>query len=255
MIFRRKMAAANWKMNLTVAEGIALVNEIQQGLPSPLSCDVVIAPPFTHIASVMADAGNSGIQVAAQNCFTEPNGAFTGEISISMLKSLGVDYIIAGHSERRQLFGETNEIVRRKVDLILEAGLRPIFCCGESLDVRNDQKHMDFVQQQLEECIFHLVGEGLSRVVIAYEPIWAIGTGVTASPEQAQEMHAFIRQAIVRKYGHEIGDHMRILYGGSIKSDNARMLFSQRDVDGGLVGGASLNAESFLAIIAAAGSV
>ena len=255
MIIRRKMAAANWKMNLTVAEGIALVNAIQQGLPSPLSCDVVIAPPFTHIASVADDAGNSGIQLAAQNCFTEPNGAFTGEISIAMLKSLGVDYIIAGHSERRQLFGETNGLVRRKVDLILEAGIHPIFCCGESPELRNANTHIDFVQQQLEECIFHLPGEALGKVVIAYEPIWAIGTGVTATPEQAQEMHAFIRQAIVRKYGHEVGDYMRILYGGSIKADNARMLFSQRDVDGGLVGGASLNAESFLAIIAAAGSV
>lgn len=255
MIFRRKMAAANWKMNLTVAEGITLVHAIQQGIPNPLDCDVVIAPPFTHISSVVAEAGNSGIQVAAQNCFTEPNGAFTGEVSISMLKALGVDYIIAGHSERRLLFGETNEIVRKKVDLILEAGIRPIFCCGESLELRNAGAHRDFVQQQLEACLFHLPGEAIDRVVIAYEPIWAIGTGVTATPEQAQEMHAFIRQAIVRKYGHEIGDRARIIYGGSIKADNARMLFSQRDVDGGLVGGASLNAEGFLAIIAAAASV
>lgn len=252
MIIRRKMAAANWKMNLTVAEGITLIKEIKGGMPSPLGCDIVIAPPFTHLTSIMDETGNSGIQVAAQNCFTEPNGAFTGEVSIVMLKEIGVSYIIVGHSERRQIFGEANELIKTKINLLLDQEIKPIFCCGESLDIRNAGSHSSFVESQLEACLFHLTAAQLKHVIIAYEPIWAIGTGVTASPEQAQEMHAFIRQTLVRKYGHELGDHMRILYGGSIKADNARLLFSQRDVDGGLVGGASLNAASFLAIIAAA---
>jgi triosephosphate isomerase len=252
MIVRRKMAAANWKMNLTVAQGIKLIREIQEGLPSPLGCDVVVAPPFTHLTGIMDEVGNSGIQVAAQNFFTEPDGAFTGEVSISMLKEIGVSYIIVGHSERRQIFGETDDLIRTKVNLLLDQEIKPIFCCGESLDIRNSGSHSSFVEAQLESGLFHLSSTQVQQVIIAYEPIWAIGTGVTATPEQAQEMHAFIRQTFVRKYGHETGDHLRILYGGSIKADNARMLFSQRDVDGGLVGGASLNAASFLAIIAAA---
>jgi triosephosphate isomerase (TIM) len=252
MLTRRKMAAANWKMNLTVKDGLLLVKEIMEGLPTPLNCDVVIAPPYTHLASLMEEVGNSGIQVGAQNCFHEKSGAYTGEVSIAMLEEIGVRYIIAGHSERRQIFGETDTIVRTKVDMILEAELTPIFCCGESLDIRNSGKHTEFVRSQLMEGLFHLSSDGVSKVIIAYEPIWAIGTGVTASPEQAQEMHAFIRQTIVDRYGHEIGDHIRILYGGSIKAENARMLFAQRDVDGGLVGGASLQGPGFLAIIAAA---
>ena len=252
MITRRKMAAANWKMNLTVTEGLVLVNEIKAGLPTPLDCDVVIAPPFTHLVPVMDIAGNSGIQVGAQNCFHEKSGAFTGEVSISMLAEMGARYVIVGHSERRQIFGETDALVRTKVNMILEAGLIPIFCCGESLEIRTSGKHTGFVQSQLLEGLFHLPAELFSKVIIAYEPIWAIGTGVTATPEQAQEMHAFIRQAIVEHYGHDVGDYSRILYGGSIKAENARMLFSQRDVDGGLVGGASLQGPGFLAIIAAA---
>jgi len=251
MITRRKMAAANWKMNLTVKDGLLLVKEIMGGLPSPLDCDVVIAPPFTHLVSVIEKAGNSGIQVGAQNCFHEKSGAYTGEVAIGMLAEIGVEYVIVGHSERRQIFGESNDIVRTKVNMILEAGIAPIFCCGESLDIRNSNMHSDFVKSQLVQGLFHLTADLFSKVIIAYEPIWAIGTGVTASPEQAQEMHAFIRQTISEQYGHDIANLTRILYGGSIKADNARMLFSQRDVDGGLVGGASLQGPGFLTIIAA----
>ncbi len=246
------MAAANWKMNLTVTDGLRLVKEIKQGLPTPLDCDVVIIPPFPHLVPVMDEAGNSGIQVGAQNFYQEKSGAFTGEVSLGMLEEAGTRYLIVGHSERRQIFGETDLLIRTKLDLVLEAGLTPIFCCGEPLDIRNSGSQTEFVLNQLKEGIFHLAGEMLSRVIIAYEPIWAIGTGVTATPEQAQEMHAFIRQSINDIYGHQVSDYIRILYGGSIKADNARMLFSQRDVDGGLVGGASLKGSDFLAIIAAA---
>jgi triosephosphate isomerase len=252
MINRRKMAAANWKMNLTVKDGLVLAREIIRGLPNPLDADVVIAPSFPHLVPLLDEAGNSGLQVGAQNCFTEKSGAFTGEVSIGMLQEIGVQYVIAGHSERRQLFGETNAIVKTKVDLILNAGITPIFCCGEPLEIRNQNGHTQYVRSQLEEGLFHLPADVLKTVIIAYEPIWAIGTGVTARPEQAQEMHAFIRQSIVEKYSHDTADQIRILYGGSIKADNARMLFSQHDVDGGLVGGASLVGADFLAIIAAA---
>ena len=246
------MAAANWKMNLTVTDGIRLVKEIKHGLPAPLDCDVVIIPPFTHLVSVIDEAGNSGIQVGAQNFYQEKSGAYTGEVSLGMLEEAGTRYIIVGHSERRQIFGETDALVKTKLDMVLEAGITPIFCCGETLDIRNAGNQSEFVLNQLKEGIFHLTEEMLSMVIIAYEPIWAIGTGVTATPEQAQDMHAFIRQSINEIYGHQVSDYIRILYGGSIRADNARMLFSQRDVDGGLVGGASLKGPDFLAIIAAA---
>jgi len=252
MIYRRKMAAANWKMNLTVKEGLLLAKDIIKGLPSPLDCDVVIAPPFPHLVPLIDETIDSGIQVGAQNCYQEKSGAFTGEVSIGMLAEAGVKYVIVGHSERREIFGESDAVVRTKLDMILEAGLTPIFCCGESLQIRNAGQQMEHVLAQLKNGLFHLNNDLLSRVIIAYEPIWAIGTGITATPEQAQEMHAFIRQAINDVYGHGVSDHIRILYGGSIKADNARQLFSQRDVDGGLVGGASLQGPGFLAIIAAA---
>ncbi len=252
MIIRRKLVAGNWKMHTTVRDGLLLVEQIKAGLPSPLDCDVIVAPPFTHLMAVLEEAGNSGIQTAAQNCHTEPSGAYTGEVSILMLKELGMRHVITGHSERRQYFNETNMVVRTKVNAILDAGLIPIFCCGESLSLRESEVHFDHVQSQLEESLYHLPESAFRQVIIAYEPIWAIGTGVTASPQQAQEMHAFLRQSIVRHYGHDTGDYIRILYGGSVKADNARMLFSQRDVDGGLVGGASLDASNFLTIIAAA---
>ena len=247
---RRKIAAANWKMNLSIAEGIALVKAIQQ--VQDARCEIVIAPPFTHLAAIGA-ALDSNVKLAAQNCHYKPSGAYTGEIAISMLVELGVTYIITGHSERRQLFHESNDMIRMKVDAILEAGLTPIFCCGESLDIREADQHRDFVEIQLQESLFHLSTDQLIRVVIAYEPIWAIGTGVTASPEQAQEMHAHLRNAIERQYDPATAQAISILYGGSIKADNAESIFTRPDVDGGLVGGASLQADGFSAIIRACG--
>lgn len=249
---RIKMVAANWKMNLNLGEGELLIEQLRNGMPAVLNCEVVIAPPFTHIQMARKATQGSAIQVGAQHCHSAHHGAYTGEISVDMLQSLGVSYIIAGHSERRQLFQETDEIVRAKVNAILAGGLKPIFCCGEALDIRETGGQNNFVGDQLTQGLFHLDETSFQHVVIAYEPIWAIGTGVTASPEQAQEMHSFIRQAIAERYGDEIGNRTRILYGGSIKADNAKTLFSQIDVDGGLVGGASLQAEGFLAIIAAA---
>lgn len=249
---RTKMVAANWKMNLNLQEGEALVKQIRNGLSRDWTCDVVIAPPFTHISSVVQALSGSNIMTGAQNCHYESQGAFTGEISVEMLKSLGVSHIITGHSERRQLFQETNEIVKEKVNAILKGSLQPIFCCGESLDIRQAGRQNEHVGKQLAESIFHLDSTAIRQVIIAYEPIWAIGTGVTAAPEQAQEMHAFIRKELAVRYGDEVSKTIRILYGGSIKSDNAATLFSQPDVDGGLVGGASLQAQGFLTIIEAA---
>ena len=247
------MVAANWKMNLNVEEGAALIEQIRNRmLDKILKCEVIIAPPFTHLQMAMAAVKGSAIQIGAQNCHAERHGAFTGEVSVDMLKSLGVSYIITGHSERRQLFYETDVIIRDKVNAILEGGVKPIFCCGESLDIREAGGQNDFVRNQLEEGLFHLDASSFQNVVIAYEPIWAIGTGVTASPEQAQEMHSFIRNAITHRYGAGISSSTRILYGGSVKADNAGTLFSQADVDGGLVGGASLQAQGFLSIVDAA---
>lgn len=249
---RTKMVAANWKMNLNTEEGQMLIMQIKNGMSTVLNCEVIIAPPFTHLQMAMMAVQGSAIKIGAQNCHYEHHGAYTGEISVDMLKGLGISYIITGHSERRQLFNETNAIIREKVDVILGGGVKPIFCCGESLEIREAGEQNAFVAKQLEEGLFHLDVTAFQNVVIAYEPIWAIGTGVTASPEQAQEMHAFIRKAIAHHFGMEVSNETRILYGGSIKADNAATLFSQTDVDGGLVGGASLQATGFLTIVEAA---
>ena len=249
---RKKIVAANWKMNLTLSEGEKLINQLLEGLPEVLECEVVLAPPFTHLQMLVEHVGGTSILPAAQHCHAEKAGAYTGEVSVGMLNSLGIKYCITGHSERRQLFFETNQIVRSKVDAILEGGLTPIFCCGESLDIRQASQQNQFVKEQLEECIFHLGPDAFRKLVIAYEPIWAIGTGMTASPEQAQEMHLFIRDTIRQAYDSGISDEVRILYGGSIKADNAATLFAAPDVDGGLVGGASLQPAGFIEIIKAA---
>jgi triosephosphate isomerase len=249
---RTKIVAANWKMNLTLKEGEELVSALMDGLPEHVDCEVVIAPPLTHLHFLVNQVSGTRLHPAAQHCHFASSGAFTGEVSVEMLKSAGAAYCIAGHSERRQLFGETNEIIKAKVEAILKGGLVPIFCCGEPLDIREKGKQNAYVLNQLEECIFHLDDSAFRLLVIAYEPIWAIGTGVTASPGQAQEMHAFIRDAIRLKYGSDLSQGIRILYGGSIKADNAASLFSEEDVDGGLVGGASLDPKGFLAIIGAA---
>lgn len=249
---RTKLVAANWKMNLDLIAGEELIKQILKDLPEEVSCDVVVAPPYTHLQMLARLIEGTPISSGAQNCHQAASGAFTGEISIEMLKSLGVVFCITGHSERRQFFHETNEVVRAKVEAILNGGITPIFCCGEPLATRQAGEQNQFVRSQLEESIFQLPALAFKELVIAYEPIWAIGTGVTASPEQAQEMHAFIRETIQDKYGSTISDSTRILYGGSIKGDNASTLFGQPDVDGGLVGGASLQAAGFLEIIRAA---
>ena len=251
-VYRKKIVAANWKMNTNLSEGEMLIKQLLSGMPSEISCEVVVAPPFTHLEMVKRLAGSSHIKVGAQNCHQDTSGAYTGEISADMLRSLGVEYVIVGHSERRQLFHETHEIIKQKVSAILAAGLKPIFCCGEPLEIRQSETHNIFVRMQLEESLFHLEPEQFKQVCIAYEPIWAIGTGVTATPEQAQEMHSYIRDQIAITYDKIITESTRILYGGSIKPDNAKILFSQEDVDGGLVGGASLVAPGFLEIINAA---
>lgn len=249
---RTKIVAANWKMNLLMEDGISLTEAICNGLPDPLRCEIILAPPMLFLKEIASLVDGTSVRTAAQNCHYEISGAYTGEVSAEMVANVGATHCITGHSERRELFNETNPIIRAKIDAILRAGLTPIFCCGESLAIRTSGGQNAFVANQLEEGLFHLAPDVLEHVIIAYEPIWAIGTGVTASPQQAQEMHAFIRETIRSKYGNGVADALRILYGGSVKADNAASLFSQPDVDGGLVGGASLQPDGFLKIIEAA---
>jgi triosephosphate isomerase len=246
---RKNIVAGNWKMNKTLQEGVALATEIANALKNkPLSCEVILGTPFIHLAAVASIVDQTGIHVAAQNCADKASGAYTGEVSAAMVKSTAADYVILGHSERREYYHETSDILNRKVALALENGLKPIYCCGEALEVRNANQQNDFVQKQLEETIFNLSAEEFKQIVIAYEPIWAIGTGVTASTAQAQEMLAFIRGLIADKYGREMADNTSILYGGSCNAANAPELFAQPDIDGGLIGGASLKAADFIAI-------
>lgn len=247
---RKNIVAGNWKMNKTLQEGVALAKELNEALAAKtLKCDVVIGTPFTHLATVAATVDTTKIGVAAQNCANKESGAFTGEVSASMVKSTGAAYVILGHSERREYYNETSAILNEKVALTLANGLTPIYCCGEALDVRNANTQNEFVKNQLEETIFNLSAEDFKKLVIAYEPIWAIGTGVTASTEQAQDMLKFIRSIIAEKFGQEIADNTSILYGGSCNAKNAPELFAQPDIDGGLIGGASLKAADFVAII------
>jgi len=210
---------------------------------------VVIGTPFIHLASVAAAIDTKKIGVAAQNCANKASGAYTGEVSAAMVKSTGAEYVILGHSERREYYGETSAILNEKVALALANGLTPIYCCGEALDVRNANEQNAYVQRQLEETVFNLTADDFNKIVIAYEPIWAIGTGVTASTQQAQDMLAFIRSIIAAKYGLEIAENTSILYGGSCNANNAPELFAQPDIDGGLIGGASLKVADFKAII------
>lgn len=249
---RKKLVAANWKMNLTLQEGEALISALLSGLPDQPTCDILIAPPFTHLQTALTQTRNSPIGVAAQHCHEQASGAYTGEVSAEMLKSLGIRFVITGHSERRQLFHEDDNRVRQKVDAIVRAGLTPIFCCGEPMEIREAGKQVEYVREQLKSGLFHLAPALFERVIIAYEPIWAIGTGQTATPEQAQEMHLAIRNEVADRYFSKAGEELRILYGGSVKADNAQSIFSMPDVDGSLVGGASLDADSFLKIIDAA---
>lgn len=249
---RKKIVAGNWKMNNDLNEGLQLTSEIVQMVNDEVREDVsvILGTPFIHLVNVhKLLEGSSKIFLAAQNCSEHESGAFTGEISAVMLKSVNTDFVILGHSERREYFKESNEQLTKKVDVALDKGLDPIFCCGESLGIREAGNHIDFVCRQLTDSLFHLSAGAFGKVVIAYEPIWAIGTGRTASSQQAQDMHAEIRKHIAGKFGREIADDLSILYGGSCKPGNAREIFAQPDVDGGLIGGASLKSRDFVDII------
>lgn len=248
---RKKIVAGNWKCNTTVSEGVALAKQVNDLVAEKGAKDVVVVlgTPFTHLTSVAAVVDKNRVSVSAQNCAAEPKGAFTGEVSVSMIQSAGASFVILGHSERREYYHETSEILNKKVALALAQGLTPIYCCGEALQIREAGTENAFVQNQLEETVFNLTAEDFSKIVIAYEPIWAIGTGRTASSQQAQDMLAFIRRLIAKKYNEAIAENCSILYGGSCSPANANELFAQTDIDGGLIGGASLKAEDFLAII------
>ena len=248
---RQKIVAGNWKMNNTIEEGKKLTSEIVNMVKDEVSgnVQVILAPPYLNLLTTVGLLqGAKNISVSAQNCNENPSGAFTGEVSIPMLKAIGVNYVIIGHSERREYFNETNDQLAHKVDAALNGGITPIFCCGETLSTREAGNHFDYVCNQLTESLFHLNNEDFSKIVIAYEPIWAIGTGVTASSAQAQEMHKKLREHLASKYGQEIADATSILYGGSCKPDNAKELFACADVDGGLIGGASLKSRDFVDI-------
>lgn len=248
---RQQIAAANWKMNLTLQQGEQLLNDIL-AKPHSLAAhqSAVFAVPFPYLPMAHAKlAGKTNVFVAAQNCSNKKSGAYTGEVSVEILQSVGIQYVVLGHSERREYFLESNQLLAEKLDICLASGMKPIFCCGEPLEIREAGTQNEFVAKQLAESLYHLSAEQLQQVVIAYEPIWAIGTGKTASSAQAQEIHGFIRAELAAKYGAAVADSISILYGGSVKAANAVELFSQPDVDGGLVGGASLIADEFVAII------
>jgi triosephosphate isomerase (TIM) len=245
---RKKIVAGNWKMNLTKDEGTALVSEVVNMVADEVNSQVtvVLCPPFPFLGFVgKLLQSQKNVFLAAQNCSHKPSGAYTGEVSAPMLKSFGVSHVILGHSERREYFQEDNALLAQKLDAVLGQELTPIFCCGESLQMRQGGDYLGYVRQQLTEGLFHLSAEQLAQVVLAYEPIWAIGTGLTASAEQAQEMHASLRQHLASQYGQSVAEGISILYGGSVNAKNAASLFACPDVDGGLVGGASLKSREF----------
>lgn len=245
---RRKIVAGNWKMNTHLHEGLELAKAVEASSQEKTSdALMIIAPPFTHLAKVSEVI--SEVKLAAQNCSSEESGAFTGEISPDMLKSAGVEYVIIGHSERRSYYHEDNEILNKKVQLVLSKGLSPIFCCGELLEEREAGKMFDVVREQITVGLKGLSSSDMKNVIVAYEPVWAIGTGVTASPEQAQEMHKFIRDLLAELFDSGVADDTSLLYGGSCKPSNAAELFANPDVDGGLIGGAALKAEDFIQIV------
>lgn len=247
---RKNIVAGNWKMNTTVAEGVQLAKDVRASIEGKnLKCDVILGVPFTHLTEVVKVVEGSPIKVAAENCAAEVKGAFTGEVSAEMVASTGASYVILGHRERRSYYHETSEILKKKVELAIANNLRPIFCIGEVLEEREAGKHFEVVERQVREALFELSESDFRKIVLAYEPVWAIGTGKTATSDQAQEIHAHIRSVIESKYGKEVAEDTTILYGGSANGGNAKELFSKPDVDGGLIGGASLNAEKFLPVI------
>jgi triosephosphate isomerase len=249
---RKQIAAANWKMNLTFQQAEELLSQLLlQPIALTESQYISLGVPFPYLSlALQAANGKQHVGVAAQNCYTQKSGAYTGETSVEMLQSMGVQYVIIGHSERREYFQESNQQLAEKVNIALSFGLTPIFCCGEALAIREAGTQNEFVANQLKESLYHLSPAELTKIVIAYEPIWAIGTGKTATAEQAQEMHAHLRSALATQYGTEVADGISILYGGSVKGSNAKEIFGMSDVDGGLVGGASLKADEFLQVIA-----
>ncbi len=248
---RKQIAAANWKMNLTIDKAETLLAEI---IAAEINLEenhfAVFAVPFPYLQIAQRKIENTkNFFIAAQNCYSKESGAYTGEVSVEMLQSLNVKYVVLGHSERREYFQESNQFLAEKLNIALEYNITPIFCCGEPLSIRDAQTQNQFVAKQLEESLFHFSKDDVQKIVIAYEPIWAIGTGKTATSEQAQEMHAYLRKVLADKFGKEIAENISILYGGSVKASNAKEIFSQPDVDGGLVGGASLIAAEFITII------
>jgi triosephosphate isomerase len=244
---REKIVAGNWKMNKNRKQGLALVSEIESGLKSnPVNeVRVIVAPPYPFLG--LLDFTEK-VKLSAQNCYEEESGAYTGEIAASLLKSFRCDYCIVGHSERRQYFGETDRYVNHKIELLLKNGVKPIYCCGELLEERQEGRHFEVVEEQIQSALQGFKREELLQVVVAYEPVWAIGTGETATPEQAQEMHEFIRKKLAQVMGDD-AQKVSIIYGGSVKPANAKEIFSQKDIDGGLIGGASLVASDFLQLV------
>lgn len=250
---RKQIAAANWKMNLTYQDGEKLLDDIlDAGINLAPHQHTIFAVPYPYLIMTKSEVAEEyNYHAAAQNCHHKTTGAYTGEVSVEMLQSIGVNYCVIGHSERREYNGETNAMLAAKVNLCLESGITPIFCCGESLDIREAGTQNEFVATQLKESLFHLPADLIKSIIIAYEPIWAIGTGKTASTAQAQEIHQYLRSVVAGQYGEELANEIPILYGGSVKAGNAAELFACPDVDGGLVGGASLVASDFVAIIKA----
>ena len=249
---RKNIVAGNWKMNTTLQEGVELAKEVNAALEGvEPKCDVIICVPFTHLATINGVINTNKLGLGAENCADHIKGAYTGEVSAPMVASTGAKYVILGHSERRQYYGENNETLKEKVNLALENGLTPIFCIGEVLEERENGTFFDVIKGQIEGALFDLSAEDFSKLILAYEPVWAIGTGKTATADQAEEIHAFIRNVIAEKYGKEIADNTSILYGGSCKPSNAAEIFAKPDVDGGLIGGAALKAADFMGIVTA----
>jgi triosephosphate isomerase (TIM) len=248
---RKKIVAGNWKMNKNLEQTEILLNELIAQIPASSQTQVIVAPTFVNLASAVNHLKNTPIGVAAQNMHQAANGAYTGEISGDMLINIGINTVILGHSERRAIFHESDALIANKVDAALQHNMTVIFCFGEELKDRQSQNHFNIVENQLRDGLFHIQKEDWEKVVLAYEPVWAIGTGETASPEQAQEMHEFIRETVRKAFGSDVAEDVSILYGGSVKPDNAKEIFSKPDVDGGLIGGAALNAKDFIAIVTA----
>jgi len=250
---RKKIVAGNWKMNMTLDEGLNFAKSIDQYFREKKShtAEVIMCTPFIHLAGISGILKGGSVALGAQNCASEPSGAYTGEVSALMVKSTGASYVIIGHSERRSYYHEDDRLLNKKTILALNTGLKVIFCCGEVKREREEGKHLIIVKRQLEEGLFTLSPDQMKNIIIAYEPVWAIGTGLTATPEQAQEMHQYIRSLVKEKYGKDCADDISILYGGSCKPSNAKEIFSKPDVDGGLIGGASLKKEDFTAIVEA----